>query len=85
MQSNYFHTSLARSRQYHNHILHNAHVVIIVEQANLGMIFSAIKSVGKSLTTKMLLYAQGVPGLKHSLEFLCKDGLPFSADILNFI
>ena len=34
----------------------------IIEQANLGMIFSPQKSVGKSLSAKMLAYAQGVPG-----------------------
>ena len=41
-------------------------ILIITEQANLGMILSPLKSVGKSLTAKMLAYAQGVPGLKHN-------------------
>ena len=30
------------------------------------MILSPIKSVGKSLSAKMLAYAQGVPGVKHN-------------------
>lgn len=38
----------------------------IIEQANLGMIFSPQTSVGKSLPAKMLAYAQGVQGLKHN-------------------
>ena len=41
-------------------------VLIIIDQANLGMILSPVKSVGKSLSAKMLAYAQGVPGVKHN-------------------
>ena len=35
-------------------------------EANIGMIYIQAKSVGKSLTAKMLAYAQGVPKLKHN-------------------
>lgn len=37
-----------------------------IGHANVGMIYSPAKSAGKSVTTRMLAYAQGVPGHKHN-------------------
>lgn len=37
-----------------------------IGHANVEMIYSPAKSVGKSVTARMLAYAQGVPGHKHN-------------------
>ncbi|XP_020606339.1 uncharacterized protein LOC110045082 isoform X2 [Orbicella faveolata] len=48
------------------HLMKKGQTCDSADQANLGMVLSPVKSVGKSLSAKMLAFAQGVPGVKHN-------------------